>query len=334
MKAITNCPSTLADGFDTYSPVALRKLFYGQKIPHIIPYASMESDEEDASKFMDNRKRISISGVQNKYSMILHENQLMLTSEGEQGHYILKPKPADLRLPQEIPANENLTMQIAEQIYGIETAANGLCFYETGEMAYITRRFDVAKDGTKLRIEDFASLAGITSNKATTDLKYKYSYEEIANLIKIFVPAWRIELVKFFRLVVFNFLFSNGDAHLKNFSVLENPEGDFRLSPAYDLLNTKIHVDDTDFALDKGLFEEDTPSVFKFGTKAIGATFRAFGLKIGLQEKIIDRELQLFTQQYLEIEKLVSRSFLSDKTKKTYMALYREKRNRLEDFKV
>ena len=47
--------------------------------------------------------------------------------------------------------------------------------------------------------------------------------------------------------VVFNFLFSNGDAHLKNFSIIETPLGDFKLSPAYDLLNSRIHIEDKDF---------------------------------------------------------------------------------------
>ena len=35
---------------------------------------------------------------------------------------------------------------------------------------------------------------------------------------------------------------------LKNFSLLENSQGDFLLSPAYDLINSRIHVDDSDFA--------------------------------------------------------------------------------------
>ncbi|WP_245760457.1 HipA domain-containing protein [Salegentibacter flavus] len=40
---------------------------------------------------------------------------------------------------------------------------------------------------------------------------------------------------------------------MKNFAILETPMGDHWLSPAYDLLNTRIHVDDSDFALEEGL---------------------------------------------------------------------------------
>lgn len=79
-------------------------------------------------------------------------------------------------------------------------------------------------------------------------------------LIQKYVPAWRVEVEKFFSLVVFNYLFSNGDAHLKNFSLLESTNGDYLLSPAYDLINTKLHVDDTDFALEKGLFADEFQS--------------------------------------------------------------------------
>jgi serine/threonine-protein kinase HipA len=266
--------------------------------------------------------------------MVAVGGELRLTDEGEQGRYILKPKPSDLRLPAEIPANENLTMQIAEQVFGIETAANGLCFYLSDEAAYVTRRFDVLPDGRHLRKEDFASLAGVTSDGARTDLKYRSSYEEIADLIRQYVPAWRVEMVKFYRLVLFNFLFSNGDAHLKNFSLLETRDGDFRLSPAYDLLNTHIHVDDTDFALEKGLFAVPSPELLKFGIKANGASFAAFGQKIGLSEQIATRERARFTSVAPALEALVARSFLSDKTKKTYLAHYRERRNRLADMKL
>jgi serine/threonine-protein kinase HipA len=334
MTTLDRCPSTLAEGYSTYSPVALKKLFDGKRVSHVIPYHTIETDETDAAKFMDNRKRISISGVQNKYSMVVDSGELRLTQDGEQGRYIFKPRPSDLRLPAEIPANENLTMQIAEQVFGIETAANGLCFYRTGEAAYVTRRFDVLPDGRHLRKEDFASLAGVTAAGARTDLKYRSSYEDIAELIRQYVPAWRVEMVKFYRLVLFNFLFSNGDAHLKNFSLLETPDGDFRLSPAYDLLDTHIHVDDSDFALEKGLFAEPSPQHLKFGLKANGASFAAFGEKIGLSPQIAARELGRFTATSPALESLVARSFLSEKTKKTYLAHYRERRNRLADMKL
>lgn len=154
------------------------------------------------------------------------------------------------------PANEHLTMQIASQIYQIPTAINGLVFFSNDEPAYLTKRFDVGANGSKLGKEDFATLAGKTEENAGNNFRYEYSYEGIAGLIKKYVGAWKIEMEKFFNLVVFNFLFSNGDAHLKNFSLLETVNGDYVLSPAYDLMDTRIHVDEDGFALTDELFKE------------------------------------------------------------------------------
>ena len=250
------CPGTLAEGFTTYSPSCLRNLYSGKKVNHVLPYEQPEQSEEVAEKFMENRKRISISGVQEKLSFLLDKNLLRLTNEGEKGTYILKPIPRDLKKVDQVPANEHLTMQIAKQVYGLKTAECAMIFFKNGSPAYITKRFDVKEEGEKWGKEDFATLAGKTKDNAGANFKYEYSYEEIGMLIQKYVPAWRVEIEKYFSLVVFNFLFSNGDAHLKNFSLLESSKGDYLLSPAYDLVNTQLHVDDSDFALDKGLFAD------------------------------------------------------------------------------
>ena len=149
------CPGTLAEGYDTYSPAFLRRMFDGRKVSHVLPYDSPQSNEEEAEKFLENRKRISISGVQEKLSLLLQKNELRLTEKGEQGTYILKPIPRDLKKVNQVPANEHLTMQIAAQVYGMNTAENGMIFFRDGSPAYITRRFDVKKDGRKWGKEDF-----------------------------------------------------------------------------------------------------------------------------------------------------------------------------------
>lgn len=63
---LTHCPSTLVEGYETYSPVAQRNLFAGKKVSHILPYDSPEKNEEDNEKFIENIEHISISGVQDK----------------------------------------------------------------------------------------------------------------------------------------------------------------------------------------------------------------------------------------------------------------------------
>lgn len=151
------------------------------------------------------------------------------------------------------PANEHLTMQLAAQVFGIETAENAMIFFADGAPAYLVKRFDISPSGDKLAVEDFASLLGRAPQTHGGNYKYDGSYYELFQALKQFLPSWEAQAKHLFRLLLFNYLFSNGDAHLKNFSLIEDGHGSFRLSPAYDLLNTRLHIEDTDFALTEGL---------------------------------------------------------------------------------
>ncbi len=323
-------PGTLAEGYTTYSPAFLRRMFNGKKVSPILPYDSPQKNEADNEKFMENRKRISISGVQEKLSFLLEKNKLRLTGEGEQGTYIVKPIPRDLKKVDQVPANEHLTMQIAAQVYGITTAENGLIFFKDGSPAYITRRFDIKPDGSRWGKEDFASLAGKTRDTAGPDFKYMYSYEEMAGLLKKYVPAWPVEIEKFFTLVVFNYAFSNGDAHLKNFALLETAGGDYFLSPAYDLLNSRLHANDGDFALSGGLFADDFASAaYKRTHHRAKDDFLEFGRRIGVHPGRTDKLLVPFLEKQDNVMTLINRSFLDKSTKKAYEIYYNTRRNAL-----
>ena len=320
----------MAEGFETYSPSCLRKLFYGKSVSHILAMPSPQKDEGTLAAFLENMKRISVSGFQTKISMVMDKNVLRLTHDGEQGTHILKPIPSMLKKSTEVPANEHLTMQIANQVYGINTAENALIFFTGGEPAYITKRFDVkdVKEKSKWGQEDFASLAGKTTLHSNE--KYEYSYEEVGMLIQKHVPAWRVEIEKYFSLVVFNFLFSNGDAHLKNFSLLESTKGDYLLSPAYDLVNTRLHVDDSDFALSNGLFADDFRSEpYKKNGHPSKSDFTEFAKRIGVTEGRVEKILNPFLEKQPFLETLVSRSFLSDANKRGYWLMYNTKKNYL-----
>ena len=239
MERLSVCPSTLAEGFDSYSPTALKSLFDGINVSPILPFNSPNSDSGDNSDYAQHIGRISLSGVQPKASLILSpDHQLVKPTKNERGRYILKPAPSSYTLLERksCPANEHLSMQIASQVYHIETAPNALCFFRDGEAAYITRRFDVAPDGTKYQQEDFASLAGLTKANGGSDYKYNnLSYEECAELIHRYTTAASVEVLKFFRIVVFNYMILNDDAHLKNFSLINRGDGEYHLAPAYDL---------------------------------------------------------------------------------------------------
>lgn len=323
LPVIKYCPGTLAEGFDTYSRTCLKKVFHGKKVSHILPYDSPTSNPETDELFDENRKRLSISGVQEKFSVLLEKNKLRLINEGERGTYILKPIPGAGKKPDQMPANEHLTMQIARQAYGIETAENALIFFKNGAPAYITKRFDVNEDGAKLAQDDFASLAGRTPQTHGTHYKYLGNYLELFQLMQQYLPAYKLEAPKLLKILVFNYLFSNGDAHFKNFSLLETPMGDYRLSPAYDLLNSRIHIEDKDFALDDGLL----PRNLAHGK--ISQQFALLAAQAGISEKIFNDLMTLLLSQSEKVEKLVAASFLNDAVKKNYWQSYQDRLKQL-----
>ncbi len=316
VPTINYCPGTLAEGFNTYSRTCLNKVFQKQKVSHILPYDAPASNVETDMLFDENRKRISISGVQEKFSVLLEKNKLRLVKEGEKGAYILKPIPSFGKNKEQMPANEHLTMQIAKQVYGIETAENALIFFKNGSPAYITKRFDVKENDTKQAQEDFACLAQRTPQTHGAHYKYEGNYLEIFQLMETYLPAYKVESVKLLKLLIFNYLFSNGDAHFKNFSLLETTMGDYRLSPAYDLLNSRIHIDDKDFALEDGLLPRNLTR------GKISQQFAVLAKTAGIKEKIFTNILSDMIAKSTMVEKMVKASFLNEKTKRNYWQGY------------
>jgi serine/threonine-protein kinase HipA len=141
--------------------------------------------------------------------------------------------------------------------------------------------------------------------------------------MKEHLPAYLSEAPKLLKLLVFNYLFSNGDAHLKNFSLLETPMGDYRLSPAYDLLNSRIHIEDKDFALDDGLLPT------KLSGGSVKSQFVSLARLAGINGKIVKETLLLMTSKTDQVAKLIDCSFLDDTTKRNYLQSYQGRLKRL-----
>ncbi len=329
MRNINVCPGTLISGYDTYSPTCLRKVFDGKKVSHIMDFSYKDSPEFLISSI----NRISISGVQEKLSAIIKKGKIIITPEGESGRYIIKPIPdyKHLRFRNNIPANEHLTMQIASQVYKIKTAENAMVFFSDGQPAYITKRFDYATDGSKIRQDDFASIAGKTERNNGKDFKYTGNYEDIARLLRQNVSAWQVEMTKYFTLVLFNYLFSNGDAHMKNFSLQETTDGDYVLTPAYDLMNTSIHVNDEDFALQGGLIPKaDYSDVYTQTNHPCKDDFITFGTRIGVLQSKLTSIINLFSTEQPKVFELIENSFLDEKVKRMYRQSYIERLHRFQ----
>jgi serine/threonine-protein kinase HipA len=314
--------------FDAYSTLATKLLFNGENVN---PILDSDIDEfRNIGEIADAMHRISVSGVQEKFPAVIDSGKIRIARGNERSTHILKPAPWDNTLLDRklIPVNEHLTMQIAGQVYGIQTAANGLCFTSKGQPVYITRRFDILPDGSKIQMEDFA--AAIRKNEKNAGLQFKYDgcYEDIAKAIRTNVAAWMVDSERFYELVVFNYIYANGDAHLKNFSLILDGK-DYRLAPAYDLLNTSLHVNGDDFGLDKGLSPEiEKSDVMERTGHPCRLDFERFGNKIGLVERRMAKILDKYAALPEAAKCLIGQSFLPEKAKRNYIRIVNERISR------
>jgi Uncharacterized protein related to capsule biosynthesis enzymes len=321
------CPGCYKPDTEGYCRSCRKLLFDGAKVPATLRFETPQP--ENLPVYHEKTKKISIPGVQLKYSLVLEGKELKLTEKG--GQYILKPiQPAlHIKDPEAAPENEHLTMQIASQVYGIRTAANALINFKDGTPAYITRRFDVKKDGTRYLQEDMAQLSGQSRHTSGENFKYESTYEHIGLLIRKHVAASLPALENYFRLLLFNYLFSNGDAHLRNFSIIQTDMGNYTLSPAYDLMSTALHMPgETDTALN--LFEGDHHSPFCSNYGFYGKPeFMTLAQKIGILPSRAERMLNRLLAAGDQVVTMISQSFLSDDMKAKYIQAFKDRAGRL-----
>jgi serine/threonine-protein kinase HipA len=137
-----------------------------------------------------------------------------------------------------------------------------------------------------------------------------------------------VDSERFYELVVFNYIYANGDAHLKNFSLILDGN-DYRLAPAYDLLNTSLHVNGDDFGLDKGLSPEIEKSyVMERTGHPCRLDFERFGNKIGLVERRMAKILDKYAALPEAAKCLIGQSFLPEKAKRNYIRIVNERISR------
>lgn len=93
MIEIRYCPSSLIEGFDTYSPKAAKSLFGRRKVN---PILSFDIDEfRNVGEIVDAMHRISVSGVQEKFPAIINGGEISIASDNDRSTHILKPAPWD-----------------------------------------------------------------------------------------------------------------------------------------------------------------------------------------------------------------------------------------------
>lgn len=197
------------------------------------------------------RLRFSLAGVGLKFSMRQEGDRLVLPAHGKGGDWIVKTP--DGSYPG-LVANEAAVMRLASDV-GIEVPEVHVRHRdqvdELGEgawpsdedEAYVVRRFDRRAEG-RVHIEDFAQVLG---RFGVGEGKYRSTVETVAAIA--YRGRDRASLREMVRRSVFNLLVGNGDAHLKNWSLIYPDRKIARLSPAYDLVCTAVYPNQADLGL-------------------------------------------------------------------------------------
>ena len=304
------CYKELEGGQKDFHPGCARKFFGTRDVPQL------EYRHEDLDRLAEQiiRSQTSLTGVQPKLSLNLHkhEGSSRLTIVGLWGDYIFKPQTEDY--PQ-LPENEDLTMHLAEAVR-ISVVPHSLIRLADGRLGYITKRIDRTKNGQKIDMEDMCQLT-----LHPTEYKYKGSYEQIAKAIAQYSSTPKLDLTNYMLLLLFCFVTGNNDMHLKNFS-LYRPSADYKLTPAYDLLNVAI-------ANPKDPEELALPLSGR-KTKLRMIDFLNAAKTMGLEENVVLHLIASLQKALPKWQALIHDSFLSEEMKKSYEELIISRLSRLQ----
>ena len=316
------CRSTFSDiEAEGYSPRARRALSAGKgTFPHRLPFTRADLNLAR----LEAPTRMSISGFQDKVQLKLVRGRLEPVQAG--GDFLLKPIPsAPIHRAESVPANEHLCMQIAGQVFRVETPANALVLLADDEPAYLVRRYDRDADTPdgRLHQEDLGQVMARSTDDR--NWKYKGSYEDMVDGIRLACPASMVALERLWQRIVLCYVLGNGDAHWKNFSLLEDPEGGYRLAPAYDLVATSLHVPtESPLALDLLRDGELTPSFESLGFWS-GGDFLELARRWDLVPSRCETWLRGVGTFSPLVEEMIARSFLPADLKERFAGLWRER---------
>ena len=257
--------------------------------------------------------KFSLGGMQLKFSMLRQGERYTLNTGGRLGNYIIKPPSHDFPgLPQVeaaamataravgIDVPETLLLH-PDQLEGLSNILGHL----PEEPFYAIRRFDrndtsrPSNDSTeplalkeRIHVEDFAQVFSLRTSQ-----KYnRVNYDMMAMTLLQYAGGVD-DLKEMTRRLTLNVLLGNGDAHIKNWSLIYRTPNKPRLAPAYDLVSTVAWTQ-----------HDQTIALNMAGTKhfdAIGLdTFNAFFQRLGLPGQVREEllaEVRTTTRRVLDV---------------------------------
>ena len=306
------CYKELNEGEKDFHKSCSKKMFGTPSVPKL-PY-TRENLTDLAKQVI--RSQTTLTGVQAKLSLDINKGGRNETDRftivGLWGRFILKPQTDRFA---HLPELEDLTMHLAE-LAKMQVVPHSLIRFADGELCYITRRIDRTANGDKLPMEDMCQLT-----ERLTEHKYKGSYEQIAKAIQRFSSVSKLDMVNYWEQVVFSWITGNADMHLKNFSLYSKVQGEYVLTPAYDMLSTALVMpEDT---------EELALTLNGKKRKIKKADFVASMQASGLEEKVINNIFAKFAKAKDRWFAFIDLSFLPDEMKEAFKVIIAEKLNLL-----
>ena len=308
------CCRPLDSGDDLYHPKCAAGLFGSRSIP------ALQYSWNDLNKLAEQivKRSVTVPGVQPKLSLHLERSGGAgggrLTLVGLEGEFILKPPTREYP---GMPELEHYTMQLAGAA-GLDVAPCGLIpLAGGGELAYITRRMDRTKD-RPLHMEDMCQLTD-----KLTEQKYRGSMEQVGKAVLRYTSNPGFDALRLFETTLFCFLAGNADMHLKNFSLLYEADGIIRLSPAYDLLPTKLLMPQDQ--------EEMALTLNGKKSRLRRGDFEALGRALNLTERQTTNTHTRLQRNLVKARDEVPMSFLSTEQQREFKGLLDDRMPRIWD---
>jgi serine/threonine-protein kinase HipA len=141
------------------------------------------------------------------------------------------------------------------------------------QYAYGIKRFDRSSTG-RIHTEDFAQVFGLYP----ADKYQRVNYEQLGNVLYRTSAGRLKDIQQMARRLLINILLGNGDAHLKNWTLIYGDRQSPRLSPLYDVVFTTPYIEHDSLALNMAgtkQWFDITMESFKLWSEKTGAPWVA-----------------------------------------------------------
>ncbi|MGD8494876.1 MAG: HipA domain-containing protein [Gemmatimonadales bacterium] len=216
--------------------------------------------------------RVAIPGVQDKVSARMINVPVARAGE----RYLLKLDPPEFP---HLVANEAFFLEAA-RLSGLDAAEAEVVHDAAGAPGLLVRRFDriPTPDGGMAMLAQEDACQVLARYPAD---KYRVTTEAAIRALADVCRARPVAALTLIRQFAFAYLTCNGDGHAKNFSVLRTEDGEWRVTPAYDVPTSYVYGDYTMALTLNGKSRED-----------IGRQdFVALGLAVGVRQRAVESAL-------------------------------------------